>query len=67
MENKLNKIKNYVKENSDVIMVASGMIMTYLMGTYVGYKCRVETVAIGIEEITNGDVICKNVQIINQK
>lgn len=67
MENKLNKIKNYVKENSDYIMVASGMIMTYLMGCYVGYKCCGETVAIGIEEITNGDVICKNVQIINKK
>ena len=67
MENKLNKIKNYVKENSDYIMVASGMIMTYLMGRYVGYKCCRETIAIGIEEITNGDVVCKNVQIINQK
>ena len=41
--------------------------MTYLMGCYVGYKCCGETEAIGIEEITNGDVVCKNVQIINKK
>ena len=67
MENKLNKIKDYVKENSDYIMVAAGIVTSYMIGCYVGYKCCGETVAIGIEEITNGDVVCKNVQIINKK
>ena len=67
MENKLNKIKNYVKENSDYIMVAAGIFTSYMIGCYVGYKCCRETIAIGIEEITNGDVVCKNVQIINKK
>ena len=67
MENKLNKIKDYVKENSDFIMVAAGIVTSYMIGCYVGHKCCGETVAIGIEEITNGDVVCKNVQIINKK
>ena len=67
MENKLNKIKNYVKENSDYIMVAAGIVTSYMIGCYVGHKCCGETVAIAIEEITNGDVVCKNVQIINKK
>ena len=67
MKDKLNKIKDYVKENSDYIMVAAGIVTSYMIGCYVGHKCCGETVAIGIEEITNGDVVCKNVQIINKK
>ena len=66
MESKLNKIKNYVKENKEELFVTTAVLTSYVIGICVGCKAKVKTNEIFIGEASNGDVIYKNIKIINR-
>ena len=66
MNEKLNKIKNYVKENQEELLVTTAILTSYVIGICVGCKAKVKTNEIFIGEASNGDVIYKNIKIINR-
>ena len=66
MESKLNKIKNYVKENRDELLVYAGILTSYALGCCVGYKYCRRAVEIGIGEASNGDMVLKNIKVISR-
>ena len=66
METKLNKIKNYVKENDTKLLVTAGMLTSYVVGCCVGYKCCKKVITIGIDEVMGDNVVYKNIKIIKK-
>lgn len=66
METKLNKIKNYVKENKDELLLSAGLLTSYALGCCVGYKYCRRAVEIGIGEASNGDMVFKNIKVISR-
>ena len=66
MNETLNKIKNYVKENKEELFVTTAVLTSYVIGICVGCKAKVKTNEIFIGEASNGDVIYKNIKIINR-
>ena len=66
MNETLNKIKNYVKENKDELLVATAIAASYAIGICVGYKYCRRAVEIGIGEASNGDMVLKNVKVISR-
>lgn len=66
MNETLNKIKNYVKENKEELLVASAVVASYAIGICVGCKAKVKNNEIFIGEASNGDVIYKNIKIISR-
>ena len=66
MNETLNKIKNYVKENRDELLVSAGILTSYALGFCVGYKYCRRAVEIGIGEASNGDMVLKNIKVISR-
>ena len=66
MNETLNKIKNYVKENKDELLLSAGLLTSYALGCCVGYKYCRRAVEIGIGEASNGDMVLKNIKVISR-
>ena len=66
MKDQLNKIKSYVMENKGELLLSAGLLTTYALGFSVGYKYCKKTVEVGIGEVTDGNIVYKNIKIINR-
>ena len=66
MESKLNKIKNYAKENKEEMLVTTAILTSYVIGICVGCKAKVKTNEIFIGEASDGNMVLKNIKVISR-
>ena len=66
MNETLNKIKNYAKENKEELLVTTAILTSYVIGICVGCKAKVKTNEIFIGEASNGDMVFKNIKVISR-
>ena len=66
MKDQLNKIKNYAKENKEEMLVTTAILTSYVIGICVGCKAKVKTNEIFIGEVTDGNIVYKNIKVISR-
>ena len=66
MNETLNKIKNYVKENKEELLVTTAILTSYAIGICVGCKVKVKTNEIFIGEASDGNMVLKNIKVISR-
>ena len=66
MNETLNKIKNYVKENKEELFVTTAVLTSYVIGICVGCKAKVKTNEIFIGEASDGNTVLKNIKVISR-
>ena len=66
MKDQLNKIKNYAKENKEEMLVTTAILTSYVIGICVGCKAKVKTNEIFIGEVSDGNMVLKNIKVISR-